>query len=75
MTCSFDCLHELPLVFGARPGDPLRNDPSLFGDKPLKAFFVFVVDVDIFRVAEAARPFLAWRLVFIASCSSWCKHG
>jgi len=56
MTRAFDGFDELALMCSARSGDPLGDDLSLFIDEPAQFFLIFVVDVDLFAIAEFARP-------------------
>jgi len=59
MPCSLDRLHQLALVFGARTGNTLGNYFPLLGDETVQFFFVLVIDVDFFRVAETACAFFS----------------
>jgi hypothetical protein len=74
MSRAFDGVHELALVFGARPCYALRDDLPLFRDESLQAFFVLVVDVFFLGGAESARTLLARELVvFVPSRPSLCS--
>lgn len=59
MPGSFDRLHQLALVFGAGAGDAFWNYFSLLCDETVQFFFILIIDVDLFRVAEAARAFFS----------------
>jgi hypothetical protein len=59
MARAFDSLHQLPLMLGARAGNPAGNDAPLFCDEALELLFILVVDIDFFVIAEAARTAFA----------------
>ncbi len=65
VACTLDCGNKLSLMLCTRAGDALRNDLALLGSEALQLFFVFVIDVDFFRVTEAASPLFAGHLAFL----------
>jgi len=42
---TLDCGDELALVLGARAGNPLRDDLSLFGDEALQLLLFFIFNL------------------------------
>ena len=63
MAGTLDRNDKLSLVTRACAGDSLGDDLALFVHTPLKSLLIFVVDIHIFAVAEAARSFLPLLLV------------
>jgi len=70
---TFDRNRELPLVFGTGSGDSTRDDSALLRNAAGEALFVFVIDVDVFRVAEPACPFLA--LLLVPAAGTACEFA
>ena len=59
MARPFDGFDELPLVFRAGTGNAFRDDLPLLADETLESLLVFVIDVNVFVLAEFARAFLS----------------
>ncbi len=55
MPCAFDSRDKFALVFCTRSRDALWNNLAFFGYESLQFFFVLVVNVDLFIIAESTR--------------------
>ncbi len=64
MACTLYGQHQLALVLCARPRYALGNNFPLFAYKTLQSFFIFVINVNIFVVAELARSFFSGSCIF-----------
>jgi len=57
MPGTFDGVYKLTLMTSTRACDSAGNDFSLLGHEALKAFLIFIVNIDILRIAEPACSF------------------
>jgi hypothetical protein len=57
MARAFDGENKLPLMFGAGARNPFWNDFPLLRNKTMESLLVFVVDINVFALAETADAF------------------